>query len=70
MGWQWATNLSNLGHNVYVVTRRNNKQNIENSFKKKKFKIYLLRSHPILIKLFSRKNKRNFFSFFISIFGK
>ena len=36
VGWQWATNLSNLGHNVYVVTRRNNKQNIENSFKKKK----------------------------------
>lgn len=64
VGWQWATNLSNLGHNVYVVTRRNNKQNIENSFKKKKnLKFIYYDLHPILIKLFSRKNKRNFFSF-------
>ena len=43
VGWQWAINLSKLGHNVYVVTRRNNKESIENNIKKKKkFKIHLL----------------------------
>ena len=64
VGWQWAINLSKLGHNVYVVTRRNNKESIENNIKKKKnLKFIYYDLHPLLIKFFSRKGKPNFFSF-------
>jgi len=30
VGWKWATTLPRLGHEVYVVTRSNNKENIQN----------------------------------------
>ena len=36
VGWKWATTLSKLGHEVYVITRRNNKANIENYLVKNK----------------------------------
>ena len=36
VGWQWAINLSKLGHNVYVVTRRNNKKILRRVEKKMK----------------------------------
>ena len=36
VGWKWATTLSKLGHEVYVITRRNNKTNIENYLAKNK----------------------------------
>ena len=29
VGWKWATTLSGLGHEVYVITRSNNKKNID-----------------------------------------
>jgi glycosyltransferase involved in cell wall biosynthesis len=29
VGWKWATTLSGLGHEVHVITRSNNKKNIE-----------------------------------------
>ena len=29
VGWKWATTLSELGHEVYVITRSNNKETIE-----------------------------------------
>ena len=35
VGWQWALNLSEEGHDVYVITRTNNRRNID-SYKKKK----------------------------------
>ena len=34
VGWKWATTLSGLGHEVYVVTRSNNKENIQNYLNK------------------------------------
>jgi glycosyltransferase involved in cell wall biosynthesis len=33
VGWKWATTLAKLNHEVYVVTRSNNKENIENYLK-------------------------------------
>jgi hypothetical protein len=27
VGWKWAITLSQLGHEVYVITRLNNKKN-------------------------------------------
>ena len=29
VGWQWALNLSEEGHDVYVITRTNNRRNID-----------------------------------------
>ena len=36
VGWRWAITLSKLGHEVYVVTRSNNRENIENYLSKNK----------------------------------
>ena len=36
VGWKWATTLCRLGHEVHVVTKSNNKQNIEQYLKKAK----------------------------------
>ena len=33
VGWKWATTLCGLGHEVHVVTKSNNKQNIEQYLK-------------------------------------
>jgi glycosyltransferase involved in cell wall biosynthesis len=33
VGWQWALTLSKRGHQVYVVTRKNNKKNIDRYLK-------------------------------------
>lgn len=38
VGWKWATELSKMGNDVYVITRLNNKENIEQELKKKKLK--------------------------------
>ena len=38
IGWKWATTLSNLGHEVYVITRRNNKELIELYLSKNEYK--------------------------------
>ena len=35
VGWKWATSLSDLGHEVYVITRSNNKNSIEQEIQKK-----------------------------------
>jgi len=35
VGWDWALNLTRNNCEVYVVTRLNNKRNIENYLKKK-----------------------------------
>jgi len=34
IGWKWATTLSKLGHETYVITRKNNKDRIENYLNK------------------------------------
>ncbi len=34
VGWQWAIETSRLGHNVWVLTRENNRANIEEEIKK------------------------------------
>lgn len=33
IGWNWAITLNNLGHNVTVITRKNNKNKIDNYIK-------------------------------------
>ena len=38
VGWKWATTLSLLGHEVYVITRRNNKEHIELYLSKNEYK--------------------------------
>ena len=38
IGWKWATTLSNLGHEVYVITRSNNKEHIELYLSKNEYK--------------------------------
>ena len=38
IGWRWATELSNFANEVYVITRLNNKQNIEEELKTKNYK--------------------------------
>ena len=65
VGWQWALSLSKLGHEIYVITRMNNKKNIEKYKKKNKLKIkFLYYDLPkILINTFSRKGKDNPLSF-------
>ena len=37
VGWKWATELSKLNNEVYVITRLNNKENIEKEMKKSNF---------------------------------
>ena len=65
VGWQWALSLSKLGHEIYVITRMNNKKNIEKYKKKNKLKIKFLDYDlpKILINTFSRKGKDNPLSF-------
>ena len=60
VGWQWAINLSKLGHSVYVVTRRNNRKNIEKSKKNENLNFIYYDLHPWLISLLSRKGNPNF----------
>ena len=64
VGWKWVETLSKLGHEVYIVTRLNNKKNIENYLKKKNLKninfIYFDFS-GIFFKLI--KGKKNSFSY-------
>ena len=33
VGWKWALSLSKRGHSVYVITRKNNKKNIDKYLK-------------------------------------
>ena len=35
VGWRWATELLKFNNEVYVITRLNNKENIEKEIKKK-----------------------------------
>ena len=42
VGWQWALTLSKKGNHVYVVTRKNNKKNIDSYLKITKLLIYIL----------------------------
>ena len=65
VGWKWATNLSNLGHEVYVITRSNNKNNIEQEIQKKKYfniKFIYFDFPKWFLKIF--KGKKNKFSYF------
>ena len=39
VGWRWSLKLAEKGHKVFVVTRKNNKKNIQKYLKKKKLKI-------------------------------
>ena len=65
VGWNWAQELSKQGHNVYVVTRKNNEGNINKYYKNKPKKIkFIYYDLPnLFIKLFSRKGKSNPLSF-------
>ena len=36
VGWHWANQIKNLGHDVLIITRKNNKKNIEAELSKKK----------------------------------
>ena len=39
VGWNWTINLSDLGHEVYVITRTNQKNKIDEYISKKISKI-------------------------------
>ena len=53
VGWKWATTLSKLGHEVHVITRLNNKENIENYLARNKISnlsFFLLRLSKMVYK--------------------
>ena len=59
VGWKIANTLATLGHKVYVITRSNNKENIENYLKYKKAKniTFLYFDLPKwIIKILRKKN--------------
>lgn len=65
VGWRWSLKLAEKGHKVFVVTRKNNKKNIQKYLKKKKIKNlnFLYYDLPnALIKLF--KKKKNSYLYF------
>ena len=65
VGWKWATELSKMGNDVYVITRLNNKDNIEKELKKSNFKNlnFIYFDFPkLFLKIF--KGKQNKFSYF------
>ena len=39
-GWNWVLELSRRGYNIFVITRANNKENIESSKKKRSVNRY------------------------------
>ena len=69
VGWKWATTLSKLGHEVYVITRQNNKENIENYLTNKKIPnlyFYYFDYSPWFIKIIKGKtNPRSYLYFFL-----
>lgn len=65
VGWKWATELSKLNNEVYVITRLNNKENIEKEIKKSNFENlnFIYFDYPNwFLKIF--KGKKNRFSYF------
>ena len=65
VGWNWAINLSDLGHEVYVITRANQKNKISKYISKKNIKNlhFIYFDFPkLVIKIF--KGKSNAFSYF------
>ena len=65
IGWKWATELCRLENQVYVITRLNNKENIEKELKKKVFtnlKFIYFDYPEWFLKIF--KGKQNRFSYF------
>ena len=69
VGWMWALTLSQLGHEVYVVTRLNNKKNIEELTRNIKFKNLHFHyfDYPNWVVKFikGKHNPRSYFYFFI-----
>lgn len=69
VGWDWALNLTRNNCEVYVVTRLNNKRNIENYLKKKPNKnlkfIYFDFSKFILKYIKGQKNSYSYLYFFL-----
>ena len=65
VGWRWATELLKFNNEVYVITRLNNKENIEKEIKKKNLKNlnFIYFDYPRwFLKIF--KGKQNKFSYF------
>jgi glycosyltransferase involved in cell wall biosynthesis len=68
VGWKWATTLAGLGNEIYVITRSNNKKNIEeylaiNKISNLKF-IYF--DYPKwFLKIFKRKSNPNSYLYFL-----
>ena len=69
VGWKWATTLSGLDHEVYVVTRSNNKENIQNYLNKNHISNlnFIYFDYPKwFIKIFKRKsNQYSYLYFFL-----
>ena len=69
VGWKWATELSKLDNEVYVITRLNNKENIEKEIKKSNFKnlnfIYFDFDKWFLKIFKGKQNKSSYFYFYI-----
>ena len=59
-GWKWATILPKLGHEVHVITRHNNKENIENYLAKNKIQnlyFYYFDYPSWFLKIVKRKSR-------------
>ena len=65
IGWQWVLNLSKYGHDIYVITKTNNKKNIEKNKPKnyKNLKFIYFDLPNWILNIISRKGKQNPLSF-------
>lgn len=61
VGWNWAINLTKLGHDVTVLTRKNNKSSINKMIKKNKLKSIKFEYYDLPNWLIFIKKKCNFF---------
>jgi len=68
VGWKWATTLSGLGNEVYVLTRSNNKENIQNYLNKNHISNlnFIYFDYPKwFLKIFKRKSNPNSYLYFL-----
>ncbi len=68
VGWKWATTLAGLGHEVYVITRSNNKKNIEEylAINKVSNLNFIYFDYPDwFLKIFKRKSNPNSYLYFL-----
>jgi glycosyltransferase involved in cell wall biosynthesis len=68
VGWKWATTLAGLGNETYVITRSNNKKNIEEHLtinKISNLKFIYFDFPEWFLKIFKRKSNPNSYLYFL-----